>query len=281
MIYTFAFFYLVYEPRPEGWDVEKDGAGILMGCSYFSPWFNMPSVGPEWIHPGSGRSYKCGLPYPLFLPLGKPADEVKPKNFEALLYQDTELLSRKYENGLVILNPTSAKGKWKFKGNDAEISDPGQGDGFENPKNYNFELDQKYIDVETGDYVEGIITLPPRSGKILLIKPKLTGLGEAESNQAHTYSLNQNYPNPFNPVTEINYALPEDAHVQLGVYDVLGRKVRMLVDRRQSQGINHSVQWTGQNHLGQKTAAGVYLYQMHASGSSGEFSDTKKMLLLR
>lgn len=173
MIYTFAFFYLVYEPKPEGWDVEKDGAGIQIGCSYFSPWFNMPSVGPEWIHPGSKRSYKCGLPYALFLPLGKPADEDKPKKYEDLLYKDTELLSRKYENGLVILNPTSSKGKWKFEGNDAEISDHGPGNGFENPKTYNFELDQKYIDVETGDYIEGIITLPPRSGKILLIEPSL------------------------------------------------------------------------------------------------------------
>jgi hypothetical protein len=173
MIYTFAFFYLVYEPKPEGWVGAKDGAGLLMGCSYFSPWFNMSSVGPEWIHPGSGRAYKFGLPYALFLPLGKPADKVKTRTYEDLLYKDTELLSRKYENGLVILNPTSAIGKFKFEGNDAEISDPGPGEGFEIPKTYDFELDQKYIDVETGDYVEGIITLPPRSGKILLKRPQL------------------------------------------------------------------------------------------------------------
>jgi len=46
-------------------------------------------------------------------------------------------------------------------------------EGFEIPKTYTFKLDQKYIDVETGDYVEGIITLPPRSGKILLKRPQL------------------------------------------------------------------------------------------------------------
>jgi len=77
LIYTFAFMYLVYEPKPKCWDVAVDGAGIVIGCSYVSPWFNMPSVGPEWIHPKSGRVYRCGLPYPLCA-FGRP---VKNQNF--------------------------------------------------------------------------------------------------------------------------------------------------------------------------------------------------------
>ena len=134
----------------------------------------MPSVGPEWIHPKSGRVYRCGLPYPLFLPLGKPVDS-RFTELEDLLYKDTELFSREYENGLIILNPTSGSGKWKFEGNDAEIVDPHEhkGDEFDVPKAYTFTLDQEYIDVETGNCVSGTIKMLPRTGKILLKEPQL------------------------------------------------------------------------------------------------------------
>lgn len=111
--------------------------------------------------------------------------------------------------------------------------------------------------------------------------PEPTSVGEANTNKIHTYALNQNYPNPFNPVTQINYSLPEDAHVQLEVYDVLGHKIRTLVDRKQSRGNSHSVQWSGKNQSGQNSAAGVYLYRLRASSKTRVFTDTKKMLLLK
>ncbi|UCE07244.1 MAG: T9SS type A sorting domain-containing protein [bacterium] len=112
-------------------------------------------------------------------------------------------------------------------------------------------------------------------------KSEPTSVGEANTNKIHTYALNQNYPNPFNPVTQIKYSLSEDAHVQLEVYDVLGRKIRTLVDRKQSRGNSHSVQWSGKNQSGQNSAAGVYLYRLRASSKTRVFTDTKKMLLLK
>ncbi len=85
------------------------------------------------------------------------------------------------------------------------------------------------------------------------------------------YHLYQNYPNPFNPSTSIKFDLPEEAHVQLGLYNIMGQQVEELIDARLSAG-EHSIRWNGEAH-----AAGVYLYHLQAA----EFGMTKKMTLIR
>jgi hypothetical protein len=70
------------------------------------------------------------------------------------------------------------------------------------------------------------------------------------------YALHQNYPNPFNPVTKIRFDLPEDADVQLSVYDVLGREVAELVNGRVVSGF-HEVIWDASD-----VSSGVYLCQL-------------------
>jgi len=70
------------------------------------------------------------------------------------------------------------------------------------------------------------------------------------------YVLHQNYPNPFNPVTTIRFDLPEDADVQLLVYDVLGREVAELVSGRVLSGF-HEVIWDASD-----VSSGVYLCQL-------------------
>jgi len=94
------------------------------------------------------------------------------------------------------------------------------------------------------------------------------------------YELRQNYPNPFNPATTIVFALPHasqmwQAHITLNVYDMVGRKVRTLVNERKTAG-TYTVQWDGTNDIGQPVASGVYLYRIQA----GNFSAARKMLLL-
>ncbi len=86
-------------------------------------------------------------------------------------------------------------------------------------------------------------------------------------------TLYQNYPNPFNSATNINYYLPQGGQVSLKLYDILGREVSTLVNEVQDSGF-HRVQFeSGSKHL----SSGVYFYRL----TSGSFSETKKMVLLR
>jgi len=90
------------------------------------------------------------------------------------------------------------------------------------------------------------------------------------------YILNQNYPNPFNPVTTLRYDLPEQSDVTITIYNMLGRKVKTLVNPTQDAGFKSMI-WDATNDYGKPVSAGVYLYQIQA----GEFVQTKKMVLLK
>ena len=90
------------------------------------------------------------------------------------------------------------------------------------------------------------------------------------------YSLFPNYPNPFNPTTTVRYNLPESNHVSMIVYDVRGRVVATLIDKRQVAGY-HSIQWNGVNADGALMSTGLYLCQIEA----GSFTKTIKMLYLK
>ncbi|MDX1699929.1 MAG: T9SS type A sorting domain-containing protein, partial [Melioribacteraceae bacterium] len=101
------------------------------------------------------------------------------------------------------------------------------------------------------------------------------------------FELEQNYPNPFNPSTVIRYQIPatvgaqslsadksgtiELQSVSLVVYDILGREIAVLVNKKQKPG-NYEVNWNGGNH-----SSGIYFYEL----SAGNYRDTKKMILMR
>ena len=91
-----------------------------------------------------------------------------------------------------------------------------------------------------------------------------------------SFKLETNFPNPFNPETLIQYQLPEPAHVTLTVYNLLGQKIRTLIDKKQQAGY-HSVHWDGRDEMGSSVASGMYFYVLRA----GDFMDVKKMMLLR
>ena len=96
------------------------------------------------------------------------------------------------------------------------------------------------------------------------------------TNIPQTYQLFQNYPNPFNPETQIKYDLPVSGNVKLSVYNVLGQRVRVLVDGIQDAG-HRSVAWDGRDNDGREVASGIYFYKIKAEN----YQKTKKMVLLK
>ena len=90
------------------------------------------------------------------------------------------------------------------------------------------------------------------------------------------FIVKANYPNPFNPTTQIRYNLPEDKFVNITIYDLLGRKVRSLMNDSQIMGY-YTITWDAKNDMGEGVSAGMYIYTIQA----GEFRATKKMVLLK
>ena len=73
--------------------------------------------------------------------------------------------------------------------------------------------------------------------------------------------LGPNYPEPFNPETTLQYALPEAAKVRIEIFNVLGQRIRKLVDDNQSAGFKEAI-WDGRNDFGNKVGSGVYFFRL-------------------
>ena len=101
-----------------------------------------------------------------------------------------------------------------------------------------------------------------------------TGI-EKDAKKPNAFQLFQNYPNPFNPSTVISYTLPRPADVHIEIYNVLGQKIRTLIDGYQSNPIGRVV-WDGTTDIGQGVSAGVYIYSLVSEG----VRINKKMLLI-
>lgn len=90
------------------------------------------------------------------------------------------------------------------------------------------------------------------------------------------FNLSQNYPNPFNPITNLRFDLPTQSKVKLMIYNVLGQKVRTLMDETREAGF-YTVQWNGSDDFGRAVSTGVYLCRMQA----GVYVKTVKVMMLR
>lgn len=102
------------------------------------------------------------------------------------------------------------------------------------------------------------------------------GTDESDPVVPREFGLNQNYPNPFNPITQISFRIASPTNVSLRIYNVLGQEVKSLFHGDLPAG-NYSLVWDGSDNEGRPAATGVYLYRLEA----GEFSEVKKMLLLK
>ncbi len=106
---------------------------------------------------------------------------------------------------------------------------------------------------------------------IKLEKKNPTDLKQNFSNNPDSYELHQNYPNPFNPSTEIKYEIADTKYVKLNIYNSLGELVKTLVNKEQKPG-SYVTKFDAS-----KLSSGFYFYTI----SAGNFTDTKKMILIK
>ena len=98
-----------------------------------------------------------------------------------------------------------------------------------------------------------------------------TGVEEGESELPKGIQLNQNHPNPFNSQTIIQYTLAEEGEINLSLYDMLGRKVDVLIDEKQNSG-SHAVAYDAEG-----LSSGAYIYCLTA----GNQSLSRKLILIK
>ena len=99
---------------------------------------------------------------------------------------------------------------------------------------------------------------------------------EANVNLPLQYSLKQNYPNPFNGATSISFAIEKPGVINLGVYNIIGQRIKTLVNTEMGVG-EYTITWDGTDEYGADVASGIYFYRMTAD----EYVRCRKMLYLK
>ena len=141
--------------------------------------------------------------------------------------------------------------------------DPTAGDLLE----FTFRIDDNNFDPATDINISEFLIVNPSADFMPV---------EIKGQLPESFLLSQNYPNPFNANTNILFDLPTTGSVELSVYDLLGRKVVVLLNEYLPAG-SHTVTWDGRSGDGNLMATGVYFYRLKAA----DFDDTKKMLLVK
>ncbi|MFA7361062.1 MAG: T9SS type A sorting domain-containing protein [Candidatus Kapaibacterium sp.] len=140
--------------------------------------------------------------------------------------------------------------------------------GMSNQAVWSLTTNNQYIFAGTGSFSGGCSVWRRSITEIVGVQSISTEIPSANS-------LRQNYPNPFNPVTKIRFSIPNDKqttnNVQLIVYDVMGREVQTLVNERLQPGTYETT------FDGSMLNSSVYFYKL----STGDFTETKKMLMLK
>jgi len=129
--------------------------------------------------------------------------------------------------------------------------------------------------INQDDTTQKYSTITDTCGYYRLTVP--TGIDHFDYKLPANIELAQNFPNPFNPSTMIAFDLPEESHITLTIYDILGREVIRLVNDRQSAGARQAI-WDGKDSFGQIVPSGIYLYSLKTTSG---FNATKKMVFMR
>jgi hypothetical protein len=106
---------------------------------------------------------------------------------------------------------------------------------------------------------------PPEVMDSLTFDLTIAAVQDPGADLPKTY-LAQNHPNPFSSSTTIGFSLATESRVNLSVYTVEGRRVKVLIDRHLASGV-HQATWTGDDDRGRPVAPGIYFYRLEADGS--------------
>jgi hypothetical protein len=154
------------------------------------------------------------------------------------------------------------------------------------PDDHSFLLTFSYADLDSGEtrveefaffgYDTTLVTTDSLANLINGMSTGVRPIANPPAALPKSYELGQNFPNPFNATTQIRFNVPAASQVSLDVYDILGRKVRTLVNDYLTAGVKQ-ILWDGRNQSGDQVASGVYFYRMTA----GDYNQIKKMVLLK
>ena len=104
-----------------------------------------------------------------------------------------------------------------------------------------------------------------------------TGIEENDGGVPLQFGLNNNYPNPFNPATTVNYTIAQPCNVSLIIYNMLGQKVKILVNKFQNGAGKYTVHWNGRDDRGKELPSGLYVATLRA----GNYRKSIKILKMK
>ena len=100
----------------------------------------------------------------------------------------------------------------------------------------------------------------------------------------YNWSLSQNYPNPLSRFTAIRYSLQQAADVKLAIYDIHGKEIRTIVNRKKQAG-SYRARWDGRDNTGSRVSSGVYIYRITVGGPSAgpglRFRKVRRMQVIK
>jgi len=146
---------------------------------------------------------------------------------------------------------------------------PSLADGY----GYSLSLKNIKLDNSQGNYWEASLEKGGTPGRIN--DARMTKI--EKNTLPDQFDLKQNYPNPFNAVTTIKYDLPKNANITLFIYNIMGQRVKELVNERNQPAGSYSVILNAE-----QLASGVYFYQLRADHKDGtRLTKTRKLLLIK
>ncbi len=241
----------------DGLEWHREGGHFVTMAGVCSDSLKIAISDPDWdgaVHGAPGR---------IRPPLHPPSGE-----YDATLHNDPSNVSHDmYQSNLTPDPPSQGNPFW-------EINYP-----YGVRKYSGLNVPEKFIAVTKPAPKDDVIFYATEVEYAVMICPKSTAVEEEDQGSAITpkdFELYQSYPNPFNNQTLIKYNLLKPCRVTLTIYNILGQKMRTLVDGRQEAGTK-TLNWDGKDQKGRDLASGIYFCQL----SAGEVTQTKRMVLLK